>query len=396
MLTPKHLFNLFFLFISIVWIPFQRYYLHVDGAGRTILFLSLIAVLLNLKELQKRKHVFRSPAFMCWGLLVLYSMLNSYFKGFYSEWGFWEFYKTNYISPFVFLSVMIIELDTHQRRTLRVLLFALMTFVLVGIFNLSGEEGERFGAEELGNLLPLNAVCAMLVSSLLYTKHRMPVLLFVILVSVLFTLIIISGTRKALGAAVILLIGVVLSRNKKLDVGTIVRTFIFAIILYMGLSYILENTLIGMRIAQSSEMSDVVFTENRRVNNFLLTVLGDRSIMYLEGWYIWKTHPITGIGIMNFMPVSGIPLRLHTEYMVQLCENGLIGFFLLIMTYYNLYKALLKRYSKMFYRFLMPLFTFLTLLFIDLTAWTYCTMFGMIFYSVLYSEAYSNSQIIRK
>lgn len=369
--------------------PFQYYYLQADGAGRTILALSFLALFINVGEIRKRNHIFRSPAFICWSLLVLYAMINSYLKGFQSEWGTLAFYKNNYINPFVFLVVLIIELDTNQKRSYRVLLISLMTFVYIGIRNISVAIDERMLAEGIGNQLPLNAVCAILLSSFLYSRYRMKNIIYYILVAMLIVLIVASGTRKALGAAVIILIGTVLSKNAKLSFSSIIRTLLFGVLLYFGIGYILDHTLIGLRIMESSELSNVVFTEDRELNDFLLTILGDRAIMYWDSWMIWLKHPISGIGIMNYTLVSGYSFRLHTEYMVQLCENGLIGFMLLMMTYYHLYKGIRGRGQLLQRDVLMGLFTFISLLFLNITAWTYSAMFGMIFYGILFNEAYS-------
>lgn len=387
--SPKHLFNLFYIFICITWVPIQRYYLQVDGAGRTILALSLLAVLFNIGEIQKRRHIFRSPAFICWNLLVLFSMINSFLKGFISEWGTLAFYQVNYIVPYVTLVTLIVELDINKKRCLRVLLWALMTFVFIGFIHMAGDTGERMEAEELGNALPLNAVCALLVSAFLYTQYRMKNFIFFTIVAILFLLIIASGTRKALGASVIILIGTILSKNSRLTFSSILQTTFWGLLIYYGIVYVLEHTLIGLRIVESVELTDVVFTDNKPLNDLLLTILGDRATMYWQGWFIWLQHPITGIGVMNFMIVSGIPFRLHTEYMVQLCENGLIGFILLVSVYYFLFKSIRRRKSMAMNTKIMILFTLFSLLFLNLTAWTYSAMFGMIFYGILYAEIYS-------
>ena len=50
-------FNLFFLFISIVWEPVQRYYLKVDGEGRIMTLLIVLAIVLNLVRRQNKKNL---------------------------------------------------------------------------------------------------------------------------------------------------------------------------------------------------------------------------------------------------------------------------------------------------------------------------------------------------
>ena len=66
--------TLFYIFISIIWPPFQTYLLKVDGAGRTILMLSVLVILLNLHDLWNQKKIYFSYAFLCWVVLFCYSM----------------------------------------------------------------------------------------------------------------------------------------------------------------------------------------------------------------------------------------------------------------------------------------------------------------------------------
>ena len=106
-------YNLIFIFISIIWIPVQRYYLHFDGAGRSILILSIIAVLLNFSSFVKLKRLFRSPPFICWTLLVVYSLVNSVIKGYISELGAFDFFKSSYNHAFDnYIYIQLIQLLT--------------------------------------------------------------------------------------------------------------------------------------------------------------------------------------------------------------------------------------------------------------------------------------------
>ena len=122
----------------------------------------------------------------------------------------------------------------------------------------------------------------------------------------------------------------------------------------------------------------------------LNTMLGDRAIQYELGYMTFLKHPWTGIGLTNFMSVTGYPYRLHTEYMTQLCENGIIGFSLLVFFYFLLIRKLYVNYKKYGDDITIVLFGLLAILFINITAWTYCTVFGMIYYAIILSHAYSN------
>ena len=389
----SHYFNLFYIIIFIIWTPLQLYYLKVDGAGNTVVTLSVFALIWNFPAIWQQKHVLRSPAFLCWTALVAFSFVNSMIKGFVSEWGDWVFFKNNFVLPFIFLYVLIIELDWDYDECLKTLLYALLAYVLLCLGNMGIDEDERMVAEGLRNILPLHTTCLVFVGGLLFTRQRLPTIVFWIIVMISVVITMLSGTRKALGAIIILIIGVVFSHDKEEEQNLwfYIRLGLFFAVLYIGLSYVMGNTMIGDRLADTAGESKVEFSENKTVNWFFNNLLGDRSIHYELGFGLFLLHPITGIGITNFIPVSGFPIRLHTEYMTQLCENGIIGFSILILFYCILLKKLFIRQKENGENIIMALFGMFALLFINITVWTYNQNFGMIYYGILIAYAYANS-----
>lgn len=391
----SHYFNIFYLFIYIVWEPLQRYYLHVDGAGRTILALSILALVWNFLAFWRETNVLRSPAFLCWMALIAFSIANSIMKGFVSESGALGFFKTNYIAPFTFLYVMVLELDRDSEVGHKTLFYALLTYVLIGLVKIGvGNFGadERMLADGLGNLLPLNATCLVFVGGLLYSRQSLSSKLMWAIVILAVGVTLLSGTRKALGAIILLLIGIILHSDSSgvHSIKYYFRLALFFAVLFWGLGYMMDNTMIGERFAGTAEQSSVELTGSESTNYILNTLLGDRAIQYEMGFGLFLMHPLTGIGITNFIPVSGYPIRLHTEYMVQLCENGIIGFSLLMLFYYLLIKKLLER-RRMGGDITLMMFGMFAILFLNMTAWTYCSMFGMIYYGIIIANAYSDS-----
>lgn len=392
----SHYFNIFYLFVCIIWQPTQLYILKVDGAGRTILTLSVIAIVWNILSFWRQSHVLLSPAMKCWITLVLFSVANSIVKGYVSEWGALAFFQTNYITPFVFLYVLVLELDWNFEKCLKVLFWALLTYVFLAIGNMGiiriGAD-DRFMAEGLGNLLPLFSTCLVFIGGILYTRQELSIKILIAIVAIAIVVTILSGTRKALASIVILLTGIFLHKGingEERSVSFYIRFAILSAILYWGMGYLMNNTMIGERFTGTAEQSDVLFTNNRTVNLILNTLLGDRAIQYELGFLIYSRNPLTGIGITNFTPVTGFPFRLHTEYMVQLCENGIIGFSLLILFYFFLIKKLQKCHKESGEDITLLMFGIFTVLFLNITAWTYCSIFGMIYYGIFIAYAYSD------
>lgn len=392
MYSFTQLYNIFYLFFCIIWPPLQMYYLGVDGAGRTILALSIPALLCNILSSEPQRHILRAPAFICWIILVAFSIVNSLMKGFVSEAGELAFFKTNFIAPFIFFYVLIRELDKDYTNCLRVLLYALLTYIFLCIGSMSIDDEERIVAEGLKNLLPLHSTCLVFVGGLLYRNRNISSVFFCIVVILAITVTMLSGTRKALGAIIILLTGIIINNgdDEKRSIGYYARLIFFFVILYWGVGYIMDNTMIGSRLASTAEQSTIELVGNKKINMVLNTILGDRAIQYELGYLTFLKHPWTGIGLTNFMSVTGYPYRLHTEYMTQLCENGIIGFSLLMLFYFLLIRKLLVNYKKYGDDITIVLFGLLAILFINITAWTYCTVFGMIYYAIILSHAYSN------
>ena len=88
------------------------------------------------------------------------------------------------------------------------------------------------------------------------------------------------------------------------------------------------------------------------------------------------------------MQVQQSPVRIHSEYIVQLCENGLVGFVLLMLFYIMLFVGLFRK-GRRGENIIFYLFALYTVLFLNLTAWTYNSDVVMLFYAVLITEVYS-------
>ena len=123
--------------------------------------------------------------------------------------------------------------------------------------------------------------------------------------------------------------------------------------------------------------------KNEKLNDFLMIALGDRAIQYVGGFEVFREHPVFGIGIGNYMTYTKTDYRLHTEYMVQLCENGLVGFILLLLFYISVFRGRkrIRAYDRNFY--ILLCFGLLAVLFIDFTSWTYDMNYIMSIYGVM-------------
>lgn len=391
-------YNLFYIFMAIIWQPFQIYILKVDGAGRTILILSILVILMNLLEFWKQKKFYLSWAFLCWVVLFCYSMANAFSKGFYAEFGTLEFLRKHFFDSFVLLIIMMLELKRDKRASLVVIWIALGVYLLICLPFFNINEDNRFSAEEIGNLFPLHAVCFLFVTSVLFIENKINRTFFWVLVAGISALILLSGTRKAFGAEIILLLGVILNNGKKRNLWSWIRIGLFGIVLVIGVNYVINHTALGDRILNIDDDFYVQLVENQKINDFLMTLLGDRAWQYETAIELYHEHFWTGIGLTNFMDMSGRELVLHSEYMVQLCENGIIGFVLLILFYILLIIGLAKnRRSNNSNKncVSLSLFGLIAILFLNLTGWSYNQKYVMVFYAIFYTYAYLDTKTDR-
>lgn len=387
------LFNLLYIFVSIAWPPFQLYYLRADGAGRTLLTLSILVVIMNVIELQRYKKAFATPAFRCWMALLCYSMLNSLVKGFYSEYGALIFFNVNYVFPIVFLAIAMLELAKDKQRAMKVIWLALIIYFILGLPFMGRNLNERFEVEGLGNLYPLHLVALLYVSAILLIERNIKTWHFIVLAFFITIAILISGTRKAFGAEIIILLGVILNNRKRKDVWFYIKMILLGFVLLVFVRFSLSHSTVGQRIEEGAEEDNMVqLVENQRANAVLVKLLGDRAIQYELGLELFHQHFLTGIGLDNFIPVARSDYRLHTEYMVQLCENGLIGFILLVLYYVHIGKALKTAKKRTIPKVInMVSFGLFVILFFNFTAWTYNQNFAMIIYAILLT--YSNPKL---
>jgi O-antigen ligase len=75
------------------------------------------------------------------------------------------------------------------------------------------------------------------------------------------------------------------------------------------------------------------------VSGTIFEKFGDRGQFYVLGFELFKENPINGIGLGNFINYHG-SLVLHSEYMIQLCELGLIGALIFAVFYIWIGKGL--------------------------------------------------------
>jgi len=91
--------------------------------------------------------------------------------------------------------------------------------------------------------------------------------------------------------------------------------------------YMLEHTYLGERFQETAEAGG----------------LGEsRTLMYVEGLRLFYRHPIMGVGLGNFTPLSSLGTYSHSEYIEVLSTTGIVG----ALLYFPIYVVLWFRLRR--------------------------------------------------
>ena len=367
------LINNFYLALVILWEPLQRGFLHIDGKGRIVFLLTIFVLLVNVFYDKRflKKEILSKPA-LFWGLWVVYSAINHYFNGYYGALSFEYYFVILLLQPFV---VLVIATKETMRNPIKTVLLFTVVFTVFGLLSVTvlGGESEKLGGRvvgDLGNAGPLNTIYIVFYAALLFVHKRITLKVVLPLIIFAFAVITLAATRKAFGAISIIAFALIFSQIK-ITAKNVVLTIFLALFFYFGVNYALENSVLGERFDEGMEVGE----ENNITNIESLSFLGDRVSNYIIGWDLFKKNPINGIGLQNYYYKGHGALVIHSEYIVQLAECGIIGTLLFLLFYFWIGRELIKLWRKNSCDTRPVIWLliggFVAVVFINFTAWTY-------------------------
>lgn len=363
------LINYFFLAYILVKPGLGFLFYSIDGAGRISILLGILILLLNINNIEFRK-VLKSTPVLIWGLWGIYTAVNWLFHRVETVQVPWIFIGNQIFLVWIAMVVVTYECRRNYQTTLK---FILSCFVIYVIFGLLFQRDTIYqsgrGGAVLGNVLPLTSLSMVATAVFMYVKKWLTLKNLVIIIILSLAAILFVATRKALGGLLILLFFLLITKYPLNNVKNFLSLIFGLLVFYVGLSFMLDNTILGERMHGIDESANQFNTSNLRILNFL----GDRAYFYIKGWEIFKEHPLTGIGINNFMYIDKLKLPFHTEYMAQLAENGIIGTILYVLFYCNIFKQIIRarKYHIIGNEYWPYLGWMFAVLFISLTAWVY-------------------------
>lgn len=344
-------------------------FFNFDGAGRIPLILMVLILTLNVNNKNFYQTIISKPI-ITWVIWGIYVGISWYIIGIRSvEIPTWSFLFNYIIFPIFSMVVAAYESKRNYKTFSKFILYCFVSFCILGFtFQEKGNTEER-GGELLGNALPLAATCMFYVASFCRTHNIITKKIFYAGFVLAILAILMVATRKALIAVSIIYILYILSQNRTVSFSYIFKiVLLFLFVLIIG-NYILDNTLLGDRFRNTEDVGSEFNTTNIAWLNFL----GDRAYFYITGWKLFLEEPLTGIGLMNFRVIEKTQLPIHSEYIVQLTECGLIGCFFFILFYRQIF-SLIKRIKANNYQQNIKLNLiswFFAFFFLSLTTWTY-------------------------
>lgn len=322
-----------------------------------------------------------------WGIWVAYSVVNWCAAGIMPrDMSAISFLSGNLLLPFVMLVLVYYEACKNMKATIMTLLISFVIYMTLGVMmqdfgTRQGLDWSARGGLILGNHLPLNACTLVFVALFANATGVLKSKYMYLTVALALLVILLIATRKALGAVVIMAVCFTLAKNigRKSWTG-ITRLVLALLLLGIALVYVKDKTLMGKRL----ENIELTLHKPNKSGSEIINLLGDRVPHYYLGWEVFKKHPVTGVGLNNVPILYHFPYPLHTEYMTQLAEGGIIGTALWLIfisgLFYTVFRAV--RYRQL--PVLLICFSgILYILFIDFTSWTYAIPHYFVAYGLI-------------
>lgn len=396
-ITSLSLLNYIYIIVTILWLPVQKTFLQFDGKARTLFFLTIIVMIINTQYKSFRKLAFSRPS-VIWLVWCIYVIANATIQGYSVNLPMGYYFVLKILSPYVIMVTSAYEYSKNENRFLKSMLATFVVYSIIGFyfmdnFYIAMQEG-RSADNTLGNLLALNTIFISFFAALLCNKKAISPKTFYLFLAFAGTIITLSATRKAFGA-VLIIYAFYLFSQIKLKAGNIIKYLTIFVIIYLGIDFIINNTFIGERFNEIEDSAELFID----TNNPFLKMMGDRAFFYITGWDIFLDNPIFGIGLSNYGAYTNTDATIHTEYIVQLCECGVVGTFLYVMFYISIISKTLnnkKTSSPDKSQRMVMLGAILAILFISLTAWTYDFPFYFAIIGTVIGYTKNQSAIVSK
>ena len=359
------------------------WYLNLDGAGRIPFFLLVLLLVCNSRDVMQFAFVSPSKIYFAIGIYMVFNGILMGSASTYSHGGLWIII-THILGPVFSMLIVICCSRKDFDTTTAILSWGLMLYCVLSIINSRMNAGRLNSEINANEMAMYGAITIML---FLYRYIRGSIKKYsVILLSIPILLVILTGSRMGfLMVALIIGMTIIIKVNFSKP-RTILKAIAFFIIAYFVIDFIVQNTLLGERLLNTTKDSDSM---SALKTGTILDYYGDRGFQYYYSWQYFKDNPIYGIGFHKWLNYSPTGHVCHSEFMVQYVECGLLAFIPWLFFWYLLFKPLhivKKRAHGMNGEMVILLICSLVLLlYADTVLWSYNIYCVFIIYAIAIS-----------
>jgi len=327
-------FSIFFLVIFDV----LKAYIFTATPITQLLVLFPITLLGIFEAISKKSLInfFNSPL-LIWVFWILYALINTFFINTFNPHR--ETNELVFIFSIVMCPIFVYLLCSEKLSTktiINTLIFALSTRSIIALlFDQTGilgnDDFSRFGELFNANTLALGALINCILINMKRVFYNLKPIDFFFLILSVYILIITASVKS--GLVFILYLVVALSSHflEKRRTGIGLQLIMTFLVLGLFFNYFIVDSSLYLRAVEKFTLTEVD-------NNQLFD---RRAAHYILGINIFWQNPIFGIGLRSFVSVTGNTSPLHSEYLSNLIELGLIGIILFLLFYYKIIKTLL-------------------------------------------------------
>lgn len=364
------------------WAPLRDFYLKVDGANRILVFVTIIAFLLNISRKSFVNIVFKNSIVKIWTLWVVYAIINTAIQDGFGDQGVLFGSVLYIIAPLLTMQIVIYEYLKNEKVVFKYLIPLIFITGLIYVANLTSISitTTRNRDVSFGNGEAILMTILIFITCLAYKKKYYTLKALSVVVSLSFFMIIFISTRKAFIASFFIIIVTVVS-DFRFNIKNIVLLFVFSISIYSGTKLVFDKTALGKRFMNIKE-------EGERYNKSdleILNYLGDRAVQYSTSPKYFLESPLFGIGLRNYVNKTPSKYKLHSELLVQLVELGIVGIFLYFVFNYKI-ALRLKKYKKNNNLFQFLLYGWIIIIFFSISTWTYQFSKYFMLFGILIAE----------
>ena len=274
------------------------------------------------------RNLLKTTPLVVWLVLTLYHCFNAMAKGVLEVDAVDVLHG---LKIYFCIAIFIYWAQIDLLKTVEILYRCFFIYLIVCFFVCGGLllDGARLsGAIYATQLGQFAATTAFFGAVLCFFKSKNNIA-FSMYLLVPFFITLLTQSRNSVAMLTVIVVGYFLANRLKrgFDIfGVFKLAFVFLFGLGLLAVVIMNSSLYERALDSTDKNLNSYYLKKNATNTVFDKIAGDRLIYYVEGWKFFKRNPLTGIGMWGFKQKFGGDYPLHSEYMIHLCEGGVVGF----------------------------------------------------------------------